>query len=46
MGDAKVRLNMKKSEIEDVKIGDNTLAVIKAVGETMKLNALMVTRKI
>jgi hypothetical protein len=46
MGSAKVRLNMKKSEIEDIKIGDTTLAIIKTTGETMSLNALMATRKI
>ncbi len=46
MGDAKVRLNMKTSDIESIRVGDMTLAIVKTTGDTMSLNALMVTRKV
>jgi hypothetical protein len=45
MGDAKVRLNMETSKIEDIKSGDTTLAIIKTTGRTTSLNDLMVSRK-
>jgi len=45
MGNAKVRLNMKASKIEDIKIGDITLAIVNPIGGTPSLNALMVSRK-
>jgi len=44
MGDAKVRLNMKASRIEDIKTGDNTLAVVERVGDKVNLKALMFSR--
>lgn len=44
MGDASVRLNMKASRIEDIKPGDNTLAVVERVGDKVNLKALMFSR--
>ena len=44
MGDASVRLNMKASRIEDIKPGDNTLAVVEWVGDKVNLKALMFSR--
>ena len=46
MGDATVRLNMKSSDIDSIKIGDMTLVIIKTTGDTTSLNALMASRKI
>jgi hypothetical protein len=45
MGAATVRLNMRDSRIEDIKVGDDTLIIVCPVGDKMKLSALMVTRK-
>jgi hypothetical protein len=44
MGDANVRLNMKASRIEDIKTGDNTLAIVERVGDKLNLKALMFSR--
>jgi len=44
MGDAKVRLNMKASRIEDIKTGDNTLAIVERVGDKVNLKELMFSR--
>jgi hypothetical protein len=45
MGAATVRLNMNHSRIEDIKIGDDTLVIVKPIGDKMSLSALMVSRK-
>src|SRR3954451_9927685 len=45
MWDAKVRLNMSASKIEDIKIGDHTLAIVEQVGDKVSLKALMFSRK-
>jgi len=45
MGTAKVRLNMKASTIDEIRVGDTTLAIINPNGGTPSLNALMVSRK-
>jgi hypothetical protein len=45
MGDARVRLNMKDSKVEDVKIGDHTLAIVEKVGDKVTLKAVMIERK-
>jgi hypothetical protein len=42
---ATVRLNMHKSRIEDIRVGDDTLVIVSPVGDKMKMTALMVTRK-
>jgi Cu/Ag efflux protein CusF len=44
MAEAKVRLNMQDSKIEDIKAGDNTLAIVDEVGGKMTLKAVMVQR--
>ena len=44
MGDASVRLNMKASRIEDIKTGDNTLAIVERVGDKVNLKELMFSR--
>lgn len=44
MAEAKVRLNMQPSKIEDIKIGDNTLAIIDQVDGKSTLKAVMVQR--
>jgi len=43
--DAKVRLNKEDSKVEDLKIGDVTLAIVEKVGDKATLKALMVDRK-
>jgi hypothetical protein len=45
MNSAKVRLNMRASKIEDLKIGDSTLAVVEEVGSARTLKDLIATRK-
>jgi hypothetical protein len=45
MGAATVRLNMRDSRIEDIKVGDDTLVIVKPIGDKMSLSALMVLRK-
>jgi hypothetical protein len=45
MRDANVRLNMHDSKMEDIKIGDDTLAVVEQVGDKVSLKALMFSRK-
>jgi hypothetical protein len=45
IGAATVRLNMRDSRFEDIKVGDDTLVIICSDGDKMTLNALMVTRK-
>jgi len=45
MNGTKVRLNMKASKIEDLKIGDSTLAVVEQIGEQRTLKDLIATRK-
>jgi hypothetical protein len=45
MGAAKVRLNREASKVQDVKIGDNTLAIVKVMGDKTTLESLMVERK-
>jgi hypothetical protein len=44
MADAKVRLNMQDSKIEDLKVGDNTLAIVDEIGGKSTLKAVMVQR--
>ena len=44
-GGAKVRLNKEDSKVEDLKIGDVTLAIVEIVGDKATLKALMVDRK-
>jgi Cu/Ag efflux protein CusF len=44
-GDAKVRLNKEDSKVENLKIGDNVLAIVQKVGDKATLQALMVDRK-
>jgi Cu/Ag efflux protein CusF len=45
LGDAKVRLNMKDSKMEDLKIGDSTLAIVERMGDKATVKALMAERK-
>jgi hypothetical protein len=45
LGAASVRLNMNDSRIEDIKFGDDTLVIVKPIGDKMSLSALMVSRK-
>jgi hypothetical protein len=45
MGKATVRINMHDGRIEDVKVGDDTLVIVKPIGDKMSLSALMVSRK-
>jgi hypothetical protein len=45
MGDAKVRLNLENSKIEDMKIGDHFLAIVEKTGDKATLKCLMVERK-
>ena len=45
MNNAKVRLNMQASKIEDIKVGDSTLAVVEEIGETRTLKDLMVSNQ-
>jgi hypothetical protein len=45
LGDAKVRLNMNASKIEDIKSGDKTLAIVEWVGDKVNLKALMFSRE-
>jgi hypothetical protein len=45
MADAKVRLNMQGSKIEDLKIGDTILAIVEEVGDKATLKDLMGSRK-
>ncbi len=44
MGEAKVRLNMQDSKIDDAKIGDTILAIVEQIGDKTTLKALMVRR--
>jgi hypothetical protein len=45
MGDAKVRLNMQESKADDLKIGDNAVAIVETIGDKSALKSLMVERK-
>lgn len=45
MGDARVRLNMKDSKVEDVKIGDHALLIVEMIEDTPTLRSVMVDRK-
>jgi hypothetical protein len=45
MGDAKVRLNMQESKVDDVRIGDNAIAIVETNGDKATLKSLMVVRK-
>jgi Cu/Ag efflux protein CusF len=45
MSDAKVRLNKADSKIENVKIGDQALAIVDKVGDKESLKFLMLQRK-
>ena len=45
MADAKVRLNMQDSKIEDIKIGDMTVVIVEEIGDKANLKALMFSRK-
>jgi len=45
MGDAKVHLNKKDSKIQDLKIGDNVLAIVEKTGDKTTLKTLMAERK-
>jgi hypothetical protein len=45
MGDAKVRLNMQEGKADDVKIGDNAVAIVETIGDKATLKSLMVERK-
>ena len=45
MAKAKVRLNMKDSEIENIKIGDRALAIVEKMDESTTLKCLMIDRK-
>ena len=45
MGDAKVRLNKEDSKVENVKIGDQALAIVEKIGDKEALKCLMVQRK-
>lgn len=45
MGDAKVRLNLQPSKIEDMKIGDHFLAIVERVGDKETLKCFMAERK-
>lgn len=45
MNGAKVRLNKEDSKVEDIKIGDKTLAIIETTGDKASLKCLMVERK-
>lgn len=45
MNGSKVRLNMQASKIEDIKIGDTTLAIVEEIGDNRTLKDLMVARK-
>ena len=45
MAEAKVRLNMQDSKIEDVKIGDSVLAIVEQIGDKMTLKGVMASRK-
>ncbi len=44
MGDARVRMNMQDSKIENVKNGDHTLAVVEQVGDKRTVKAVMIHR--
>lgn len=45
MGDARVRLNMKDSTIEDIKIGDHALLIVEMIEDRPTLRSVMVDRK-
>jgi hypothetical protein len=45
MGDAKVRLNMQESKVDDVKIGDNAAAIVEMMGDKATLKSLLIERK-
>jgi hypothetical protein len=45
MGDAKVRLNKQAGKVEDIKIGENALAIVEKVGDKETLKSLMIERK-
>ena len=45
MNGAKVRLNKQDSKVEDLKIGDNIVAIVETTGDKDSLKCLMVDRK-
>lgn len=45
IGDAAVRLNMKDSKIDEVRIGDHALLIVDMVGDKATLRSVMVDRK-
>lgn len=45
MNGAKVRLNQQASKVEELKIGDKTLAIVETTGDKASLKCLMVDRK-
>jgi len=45
MGDAKVSLNKKASKVEDLRIGDNALAIVEKTGDKSTLKTLMAEHK-
>jgi len=45
MGTAQVRLNMAESNVQNVKIGDQALAIVEKIGNQETLKCLMVLRK-
>jgi len=44
LADARVRLNMQESKMEDIKTGDNTLVIVDEVGGKTTLKAVMAQR--
>ena len=44
MGDAKVRMNMKKAKVKDIKIGEHVLCILQTAGDKTTLQALMFER--
>lgn len=45
MGAADVRLNMKDSKIDDIRIGDHALLIVDMIGDKATLRSVMVDRK-
>lgn len=45
MGDARVRLNMEDSKVENIKSGDRALIIVETIRDTPTLRSVMVDRK-
>lgn len=45
IGDADVRLNMKDSKVDDIRIGDRALLIVDMIGDRATLRSVMVDRK-